>query len=300
MTELIRHNPIFIIPFPRMGATLFNTMLDAHPDLAMSYEIYEEKLFNEAGRPFSMDEALDAIRAARKRDCEAWTKAIGHKGLKSFVACARRGDIEVNELLQVLENYKRAEGSFVNINGRLSFIEQLMIYKMKKNSRKYWGGKAKVDPWKLYERYSGACFFAMIRDGRDVLASQLDIGTFKMSPAEMSKEWREFVLRFQYFSSEPGVRARFVKYEDLVCNPEAVINDVCSFIGIDYSNEMLSFHKKELSLFRNPHGHLSHKQIAQGINELSIGRWKHDLASKNVDIFMKYNSDLLAEYGYDI
>ena len=85
-----------------------------------------------------------------------------------------------------------------------------------------------------------------------------------------------------------------------MCHPQAVIRDVCSFIGVNYRHEMLSFHEKELSLFRNPHGHLSHKQIAKGINTLSIGRWKDDLRSEDVKIFMEWNSDLLDEFGYDV
>ena len=37
--------PIFIWPLARTGGTLLACMLSVHPDLAISFEIYEENLY---------------------------------------------------------------------------------------------------------------------------------------------------------------------------------------------------------------------------------------------------------------
>ena len=46
--------PIFPIPMGRTGGSLFVTTLDAHPALAMSYEIYQDRLPATGGRPLAV------------------------------------------------------------------------------------------------------------------------------------------------------------------------------------------------------------------------------------------------------
>ncbi len=48
--------------------------------------------------------------------------------------------------------------------------------------------------------------------------------------------------------------------------PEQVLREVCEQVGVDYSPLMLSYHEQDMSLFRNPYGHLSHDQIARVLN----------------------------------
>ena len=94
------------------------------------------------------------------------------------------------------------------------------------------------------------------------------------------------------------VRAMTVRYERLVHEPDAVMGEVCAFIGVEYNPDILRFHEKPMSLFESPHGHLSHKQIAQGLNASSIGRWRHDLPAAEVETFAGIAGGLLRELGY--
>src|SRR3990167_1913220 len=290
--------PIFLKAMARTGGALFFTMLDAHPQIAMSYEIYQDKLLNDKGEPISPVWAIDVLKKISNPDAMKWVSRIPDKNLKTFIARARRGGIEVIEILKELELFYKKGSNFNDLNGRLDFIQRLMELKMYKFGKQYWGGKVNVDPCEIHRRYSDAFFFAMVRDGRDVLASRLNVGNFQTNATKCALEWREGILDFRNFMQHSGARAMEIHYETLVCDPETVMKAVCKFIGIDYFPAILNFHKQDLEFFKNPHGHLSYKQIIHGINTESLGRWKHNLSNDDLHIFEGINRDLLIDYGY--
>jgi len=291
--------PIFLRAMGRTGGTMFVTMLDAHPQIAMSYEIYQDRLFRDEGEPIEPAWAIEILQQTRNANGNRWVKQIPDKNFKIFVARARRANVDVDELLKELEQFYQEGRDFNTLDGRLDFIERLMVYKMRKIGKQFWGGKvATVDPIKLYCRHPKAHFFAMIRDGRDVLASQLNVGNFKTNARKCAREWRDGILDFRNFMKQQSVRAMMIGYETLVEKPEDTMKDVCEFIGVEYNPSTLHFHEMEMDLFKNPHGHLSHRQIKEGINANSIGRWKRDLSEEEIGRFFEIAGDLLVEYGY--
>jgi hypothetical protein len=173
-----------------------------------------------------------------------------------------------------------------------------MRFKARKLAKRGWGGKARVDPRRLHRRHPDASFFAMIRDGRDVLASMLKTGSFETDAAKAASAWMEHIHDFRDFAEQPGVRARLIRYETLVHDPEGVLRDACELIGVPYTHQMLRYHERDMSLFRNPHGHLSHRQIARGLNDESIGRWRRELTREQVEIFTESAGRVLEELGY--
>ncbi len=290
--------PIFLRPAGRTGGTLFVTMLDAHPALAMSYEIYEDRLVDDAGAPFDPARAAAMIRAAKDRDPVVWVRDVMDRNLRTFVARARRADVEVSELLEELGAFAREGGRLDTLDGRLDFIDRLMIFRMRKAGKQFWGGKAFAGLEALHRRHHGAVFFSMVRDGRDVLASRLLTGNFRTDAARCAADWRSRILEFREFMERGGARAMEVRYERLVQDPEGVLREACGLIGVAYDPVMLRFQEQDLALFRNPHGHLSHRQLREGLNDRSIGRWRSDLSRDDVAVFEAACSDLLAKYGY--
>ena len=211
---------------------------------------------------------------------------------------ARRAGLDVDEVLAQFHEFAEAGKTFQTLDGRLELIERLMIYKMTKLGKKVWGGKAAVDPRSLHKRHPDASFFIMVRDGRDILASRLNTGDFETDPRMVADEWVGMLDNFHAFTSQSNVRAMEVRYERLVHEPEQVLREVCEQIGVDYSPLMLSYHEQDMSLFRNPYGHLSHTQIARGLNAETIGRWRRDLSTDQVDAFCEVAGDLLDKLGY--
>ncbi len=293
-------SPVFLIPLGRTGGTLMVTILDAHPDLAMSYEIYEDRLINVEGAPMQLDWILREFNAARPSgdDPVAWIKGVSDKNLQTFFYRARRAGLEVPDVLSEIEAHSIGGGTLDTLAGRLDLIERLMKRKMNDAGKRGWGGKARIDPRELHARQPDARFLAMIRDGRDMFASMLNTGDFRTNASKAAHEWLDHIRDFRAFAALPGVHAMEVRYEQLIADPPAVLQDVCAFIGVPFADEMLQFHEKDMSLFRSPHGHLSHKQIARGLGSESIGRWQRDLSAEDVDAFTDIAGSMLGELDY--
>lgn len=292
--------PIFLIPRARTGGTLLITMLDAHPELAMSYEIYPQLLSDSADRPFTPNGILEAIDSARPStdDPTAWIRAIQQPNLRTFLFRARRAGLGMTDIVDELRAFSADHQGLDTPDDRLALIERLMRRKAANTHKRGWGGKMLADPFALHARYAEARFLLILRDGRDMTASLLTTGHFNTSAARAAEDWKRHILDFRAFATRSGAHAMEVRYESLVADPVAILTEVCAFIGVPYSSEMLAYHEHDLSLFRNPHGHLSHKQLVRGLNDRSVGRWRSDLTAQQVSEFTDVAGDLLAELGY--
>ncbi|HWB21025.1 MAG TPA: sulfotransferase, partial [Phycisphaerales bacterium] len=218
MTDL---GPVFLTPMGRTGGTLFVTMLDAHPDLAMSYEIYEDRLMSDSGPALRLDWIILQLRAAGRAhtDQTECIRALPDKNLQTFMFRARRAGLDVPEILEEFELYALDAGELDSLDGRLNIIDRLMRRKMRKTGKRIWGGKARVNPRDLHRRHPNAKFFAMIRDGRDVLASMLKTGSFQTNPQRAAHEWTSHIRSFREFADSTGAQAMEISYERLVHHP---------------------------------------------------------------------------------
>ena len=120
-------------------------------------------------------------------------------------------------------------------------------------------------------------------------------GNFKYTPQEAAALWKHRILDFRGFVLRNKASAMEISYDRLVHDPENVLRCVCQLVGVDYVPEMLVYHKKSMTLFQNPHGHLSFRQLKEGLNTKSVGRWKSDLRNKDVKIIMDIAGELMHE-----
>lgn len=292
---------VFLRAFGRTGGTLLATVLDAHPDMAMSYEIYQDRLVPDSGGTFTVSEAAALVAEARDDDPRRWIKQIGDANLRKFATRCRRGAIDPDLLLAELRGHGERGGGLDDLAGRLDFIEHLMRVRARREGARVWGGKfARVTAEELHRRHPDAVFVATVRDGRDVLASQLNVGNFRTTPVALAGEWAAASRGFRAFAARTDVRAMEVRYESLVADPEGVLRALCDLIDVDFDARMLHYEDQDVALLRTPTGHLSGEQIQRGLNADSIGRWRRDLTVDQVSAFTAVAGDALREAGYDV
>ena len=259
----------------------------------MSYEIYEGNLVSEAGTPLQALEVIKSLEAHWNKDDVQWVKQIPGSSLRTFLFRARRAGLNVSEILEELRGFTYNRGSFSTSSGRLNFIEALMRKKALKTNKPIWGGKTQANLFELHDRNSDGFFFIMVRDIRDVFASMSNNGSFRYTAKEAADLWKRNIMEFREFVSKRNSKAMEIRYENFAIAPETVLGNVCKLIGVDYSPEMLRFHEKKMTLFENPHGHLSNKQLQKGLNFSSIGRWKGELSTSDANVIMSIAGDLL-------
>jgi hypothetical protein len=136
----------------------------------------------------------------------------------------------------------------------------------------------------------------MIRDGRDVALSFLNVEFGPTTLWDGAVFWRERVQSGRKFSEElPNGCYVEVRYEDLVISPHEVTNKVCSFLGEQFTASMLDEKESgEMVL------HESHNLVLQKPNTSRIGKWKTDMSQLDLIRFESLNYDLLDKLGYEV
>ncbi len=286
-------SPIFVRGFSRSGGTLVVTLLDAHPDIAMSYELYPNLLAADDG-PIDWLEVGRHIREAKSLNHAA--KRMPTRGLRTFVSRSARGGLEAETLSDLFDVHMGAGQGFESVADRLRFIERCCLQKMERDGKRRWGLKCSNQYDHYHRLWPDACFINVVRDGRDVLSSQLRTGSFENPPEAVGRGWANTHDRFRKLAQKDGVRAREVFYERLAENPEQETRELCAFLGVPYDEEMLRFHDRDLSIYRSHH--LSMDRISVPIDSSKIGRWRNELTPEQLSEFLSTAGDEMRRLGY--
>ena len=95
----------------------------------------------------------------------------------------------------------------------------------------------------------------MLRDGRDVACSIKDrTGSFEQG---ISRWVHNNLAGFPYWGDS---RVKVVKYEDLVKYSQTTLQEVCDFIGEEYTQEMLKYNEKPRDWYASNTNARSHEK----------------------------------------
>jgi hypothetical protein len=300
----VSDKPIFIRGVSRSGGTLLVTILDAHPDIAMSYELYPDLLYSEEkkGMLSKLRHMLIMKRLVklfhRYDDIKIAAKKIRDRNLKTFFLRCMRGGLDIKVLARLLEKHLQEGMGYSDIQHCLKFVERCGTEKMNRQKKIRWGMKCTNSFHDYYKMWPNAFFINIIRDGRDVLSSQLNTGNFKRTPAETAKGWAATHMQFREFIENSDANAHEVFYERLVSNPDKELQKLCDFLQVPFNRAMLNFHEQDLTIFDRPAGHLSLNRISSPIDTSKIGRWKKDLNEKQLEEFYAVARDTMIRFGY--
>lgn len=132
----------------------------------------------------------------------------------------------------------------------------------------------------IRRKYPDSRFILTTRDGRETIASLY----------ERTKDFKASLLRYQDDSilclrQMSQKDAMLVRYEDLIDDPTKLLSEICTWIGLDFELEMLSFHQNPIIWnMDNPysygkleeHDRLRNKQVNSPLERPSR-QWKERL-----------------------
>lgn len=158
-----------------------------------------------------------------------------------------------------------------------------------------WGDKT---PWntmhldKIVPFFKGAAYIHLIRDGRDVVASQI---AADMRDTTGSVE--------RYISANNACEKHLknaqhvlkVRYEDLVSVPEQTFENIFNWAGMRFQADFLTQVPKKLG---DVDALAHHANVLKPITPDSIGKWKNVFSHNDVEAFGKPFGDQLQRYGY--
>jgi hypothetical protein len=155
----------------------------------------------------------------------------------------------------------------------------------------------------LYQQYlqvwPDAMFIHIVRDGRDVAASQMiDHSAWGYNDIDDAAEgWCKMLA---VADKVPAARILNVRYEDLVIVPEETTKKLCRFIGVSWSPNMLSHSEQDSAFLKDHYRHPSGEQVRKPLFSASIGRYKNELQPSDVLKFEEIAGKYLDKFGYPL
>jgi hypothetical protein len=270
--------PIFVVGCPRSGTTLLRLMLDAHPTLAIPPESHfiplVARVRSRYDQPSGFDAehmAADVMRGLRFRD---W-----HLSEDAVRAAIR--DRRPTTLASAIECFFVA---YADAHGTTR-----------------WGDKTpgySIELPLISELFPEAVFVHLIRDGRNVALSLMEVPRAPRSFAEAGQLWRSRVSTGRVDGAALGPRYLELRYESLVEDPESALKQICALASLEYTPAMLDYHREDpaASVPERNWGH--HRNLARPPTT-GLRDWRERMSDADQQLFEAVAGDQLSSLGYE-
>tara|TARA_B110000027_G_C16119265_1_gene301871 strand:- start:3136 stop:4002 length:867 start_codon:yes stop_codon:yes gene_type:complete len=150
-------------------------------------------------------------------------------------------------------------------------------------------------------------FVFLIRDGRDVAVSYKEINEtsinslykprLEQNMTKIAKEWTKNGKTLKKFVTGDRVPAMFIRYEDLLTNPENTMEKVFNFLGLDYEPSILEFYKYN----DEPKEFLQWKRkTTSKLDTTNFNRYKKFLTNEEINEYEIVAKDMLEFFDYTL
>ncbi len=266
--DKIQKTPFFfILGRPRSGTTLLSTVLDAHPNICIPYESAIIQSF--------YDDLVE------QRKFSSW-HIEKEKLLANILKCD--GNCTFQQLI------------------KLVYLQFNSIYK--KDEIQLVGDKNPIYSFygkQLMKVFPNARIVHIVRDHRDNIASIKKVDFEAPITALLAHRWKLANREILKLKIQFPKQYYLLKYEDLVLKPEEVLNELCNFLGIAYTNQMLDFYtekEEQLKRFSEKDINTYHSSLYNPIDSSKIGNWKTSMTKYQIKLADQIASPIAETLGY--
>lgn len=260
--------PFFIVASARSGTTFLRLALNAHPEVAVPPESrFIVELYPESDRV----------------DRDAYLEALaGHERFALW-------DLPLERVADRIE-----PGSVpysVAIDATFSAYAR-------DHGKRYWGDKTPryVEHIPLLARlFPESRFIHPVRDGRNVALSYANVGFGPKSVAEAAELWaRRVSAGIRAGRALPDDRYLQLRSEDLAEQPEANLEKICDFLGLDLHPSMFDENERKKGVVDK----VTHNYDPKSAGRAGMSSWEESMRPRDVEVFEAIAGDLLSELGY--
>lgn len=266
---------------PRSGTTLVSEVLDAHSELAVSPETHYYNVFaHDCDRQGCLE---DPERRRAYVDRLFDTAAVEQMALPA----------DVDET--ILHRLADGEPSHREVLGTL-----LDAYAEGREATR-WGEKTPrhlEHVPRILEDFPEARILCVVRDPRDVALSRADAG-WASSTWMTVRDWRRHARLARDHERSHSDRFARTRYEDLLGDPEAWLEETCPFLDLEPEPGMLAFHETGSQTF-DPEDEPWKQKAAQPIDPANREKWRDRMGAEDRWIVEHLVGDELEELAYPV
>jgi hypothetical protein len=280
----------FIVGVARSGTTLLRLMLDAHPELAIPPEThFIPKVVKACDEPGDPRERVFELITTHRR----WPDY----GLDAGELRSRLDPIDP---LTAGDALRAFYGLYAERRGKPRWGDKTPSYVRRMR--------------RVESALPEAHFVHLVRDGRDVALSQVEVDFGPDAVEDAARDWVEGIGKARRQARRVR-RYIELRYEDLVADPEPPLRRVCEFIELPWDETMLDYHEgasdrmaevaRDFERGGGPAIPASvrasrHTRVAEPPQRERAGRWRNDMTAADRERFEAIAGELLAELGYEV
>jgi Sulfotransferase family len=266
----------FVVGCGRSGSTLLRAMCDAHPALAVPPESH----FIVPLAPPGRDAASRPLDVAGFVDRLCANEHFGLWGLeRADVAAA----LESTPPPSYPDAVRRIFALWAEARGKERYADKTPGYVLHIPT--------------LARLFPEAVFIHLIRDGRDVASSFLELG-WADRIEDAALHWRLRVRRGRRAGRAlPAGRYHELRYEELVADPAAQLRELCAAIELPFSPAMLDPTDRADTVVATTRHPGYHQRVALPPTP-GLRNWRVELSEQDIARFELLAGDTLAELGY--
>jgi hypothetical protein len=276
--------PVFVIGSERSGTTLIMAILGCHPRIAVPEVTWYYPRFKPYLHTYGDLGDKDNFRT------------LAHEMANGLRVPYWRMDIDPGTFGdKITKRATEIEQSFAGV-----FAAMFECY-ADHEGKPRWGEKT---PYNIYyldqilEDFPNAQFVYIYRDGRDASAEFLDSAfgpTNIYSAARIWKDGQEAALEFRKKRSDD--QWFNIKYEELVLESVDHLQRLCAFLGEEYTDKLMAFHKTSTAKRRG--ATKDNWALAHPITDRHVGIYHEQLSLRDQKIMSWVAGDMLHELGYE-
>lgn len=251
------YKPIFLVGCPRSGTTLLQRMLNAHPELAIAPETHFMRRFWQ-----------QRLRYGPLNDDNNFRRLIQD--------ITRMPEFEEMGLSPGLfeQEARMGERTYASLFGLLllQFARQQGVWIVGEKTPDHL-----LHMQTLQQFFPTARFIHIVRDPRAVVNSLRNVPWSKGTLTKDAEVWRRNLALVRRQCPQLGAALHTIHYEQLVADPEEVLQPLCRFLGIPYAPCMLAYHEAPtymVNLEREPWK----RNVARPLSTDALDRWRKDLS----------------------
>ena len=257
----------FVVGVSRSGTTLLRLMLDAHPQLAIPPEThFIPELVEACERGAGPDEVVELLARHRRWPDFRLDRDELRRRLDSL------DPLTPGDALRAFYGY------YADLAGKPRWGDKTPHYTRK---------------MPLIERVlPEARFIHLIRDGRDVALSLMEVHFGPEDVLSAAERWTSWIAKARRHAQRVDHYLE-LRYEDLVADPETLLRQICDFVDLPWDAAMLHYHVRapdrieEIARdFDRPQGGPAipadvrarqHRHVSQPPLEDRVARWRRDM-----------------------
>lgn len=264
--------PFFIVGSARSGTTLLRVIFNAHPGIAVPPE---SRFVTELWR------GSDEVGVA------SFLKAMAdHPQFRSWGL--------------PIDDVRAQIGPEARVRYPVALAAAYRAYAIRAGKTR-WGDKTPryVESIPLLDRlFPDARIIHLVRDGRNVALSYANVPFGPKTVAKAASLWARRVMQ-GVRDGRPlgGSRYRELRYEDLVSDPERHVRELCAFIEIEFSPDMMEYTEKAKGFVFEKARTYNPRVLEKPTTD--VRSWKDEMPAAHIEVFEAVAGEVLDLFGYE-